>query len=88
MSTQGCRGVWVVEFEPQEATTWGSLSCHRELVSSLDMVSSASGALQRELVAGDAVLSPWEPGVRRFGPGRVIALSAGCTDRCGGKSKQ
>lgn len=78
----------MVEFEPQEGTTWGALSCHRELVSSLDMVSSAGGAPRCDLVAGDAVLSPWEPGVRRYGPGRVTALSAGCRDGCGGEQVQ
>lgn len=77
----------MVEFEPQEATTCGSLSCHSELVSSLDMVSSVAGAPRRDLVAGDAVLSPWEPGVKQFGPGRVMALSAGCRDGCDGKFK-
>lgn len=78
----------MVEFEPHEGTTWGSFSCHRELVSSLDMVISTGGCLpQRDLAYGDAVLSPWEPGVRRFGPGRVMVPSAGCRDRCGGKSK-
>lgn len=79
----------MVEFQPQEeGTTCGSLSSHRELVSSLDMVSSAGGSPRRNPVAGDAVLSPWEPGERRFGPGRVMALSAGCRDRCGGESKR
>lgn len=78
----------MVEFEPQESTTWSSLSCHTELVSSLDMMSSVGGASRRDLVVGDAVLSPWEPGVKRFGPGRVMASSAGCRDGCGGESKQ
>lgn len=48
----------------------GAVSSHRQLVCSLDMV-NRSRAPACSPVPGDAVLSPWEPDLRRYGPGRV-----------------
>ncbi len=37
-----------------------------------DMVSLAS-AHGHNIIPGDTVLAPWEPDMRRYGPGRVIS---------------
>lgn len=50
------------------------MSSQRQLVYSLDMVNH-TGAHTRCLVPGDAVLSPWEPDLRRYGPGRVMGAA-------------
>lgn len=83
VTTQGCRGLWVVEFDPPGGAAWRAVSSHRELVCSLDMVSH-TGDHRIHLLSGDAVLSPWEPDLRRYGPGRVTEVSAGCRDGRGG----
>uniref|UniRef100_A0A3B4YTM0 DUF4537 domain-containing protein n=1 Tax=Stegastes partitus TaxID=144197 RepID=A0A3B4YTM0_9TELE len=53
----------------------GVVSSKCQLVCSLDMVND-SRAQSHCLVPGDVVLSPWEPNLKRFGPGRVIALNS------------
>uniref|UniRef100_A0A096LUA3 DUF4537 domain-containing protein n=1 Tax=Poecilia formosa TaxID=48698 RepID=A0A096LUA3_POEFO len=49
-------------------------SSQRELVCSLDLVVDSRGHNHR-LVPGDFVLSPWESDLRRYGPGRVVAVA-------------
>lgn len=73
----------MVEFDPPGGAACRAVCSHRELVCSLDMVSH-TGAHRLHLLPGDAVLSPWEPDLRRYGPGRVTVASAGCRDGCGG----
>ncbi|XP_062245936.1 uncharacterized protein C11orf16 homolog isoform X1 [Platichthys flesus] len=70
---QGRTGVWVVEFDCPGTAGLGVVSSQRQLVCSLDMVSHHLGHHTRCLVPGDAVLSPWGPNLRRYGPGRVMA---------------
>uniref|UniRef100_A0A671RTW4 DUF4537 domain-containing protein n=1 Tax=Sinocyclocheilus anshuiensis TaxID=1608454 RepID=A0A671RTW4_9TELE len=41
-----------------------------------DMVSLAS-AHRHSIIPGDTVLAPWEPDMRRYGPGRVISVDEG-----------
>lgn len=72
--TQGQGGVWVVEFDPPGGVGLGAVSSHRQLVCSLDMV-NRSRAPACSPVPGDAVLSPWEPDLRRYGPGRVTVAT-------------
>lgn len=43
-----------------------------------------SRAPAHRLVPGDAVLSPWEPDLRRYGPGRVMAAATEHRDGFGG----
>ncbi|XP_035809510.2 uncharacterized protein C11orf16 homolog [Amphiprion ocellaris] len=71
---QGRKGVWVVEFDHPGSASAGVVSSKRQLVCSPDMVKD-SRAHSHCLVPGDAVLSPWEPDLRRFGPGRVMAAT-------------
>ncbi|XP_068452581.1 uncharacterized protein C11orf16 homolog [Clinocottus analis] len=81
---QGCAGLWVVEFD-RPGGAGGSLEAAaplRQTVCSLDMESNAA-ARTRPLQPGDAVLSPWEPDLRRYGPGRVMAAAAESTDGLG-----
>lgn len=73
----------MVEFDPPEGAACRAVSSHRELVRSLDMVSH-TGAHRLHLLPGDAVLSPWEPDLRRYGPGRVTVVSADCRNGRGG----
>lgn len=70
--TQGRGGVWVVEFDHPGSAGLGVVSSQRQLVCSLDMANHTR-AHTYCLVPGDAVLSPWEPDLRRYGPGRVMA---------------
>ncbi|CAB1416564.1 unnamed protein product [Pleuronectes platessa] len=72
---QGRTGVWVVEFDCPCTAGLGVVSSQRQLVCSLDMVSHHLGLHTRCLVPGDAVLSPWEPNLRRYGPGRVMSTA-------------
>lgn len=72
--TQGQGGVWVVEFDPPGGVGLRAVSSHRQLVCSLDMV-NRSRAPACSPVPGDAVLSPWEPDLRRYGPGRVTVAA-------------
>lgn len=81
--TQGRGGVWVVEFDHPGDGYLGAVSSHRQLVCSLDMV-NRSGAPARSPVPGDAVLSPWEPELRRYGPGRVMVAATERRDGFGG----
>ncbi|KAI3371016.1 hypothetical protein L3Q82_023670, partial [Scortum barcoo] len=67
-------GVWVVEFDHPGGADLVVVSSQRQLVCSLDMVNHAR-ARTSCLLPGDAVLSPWEPGLRRYGPGRVMAAT-------------
>ncbi|KAM8752004.1 uncharacterized protein C11orf16 homolog isoform 2-T2 [Acanthopagrus schlegelii] len=67
-------GVWVVEFDHPGSTSLGVVSSQKQMVCSLDMVNH-TGAHTRCLVPGDAVLSPWEPDLKRYGPGRVMAAT-------------
>ncbi|XP_040927283.1 uncharacterized protein C11orf16 homolog [Betta splendens] len=71
---QSCTGAWVVEFDPPSGPGLDIVSSHRQLVCSLDMV-NYSRVHPPCLVPGDPVLSPWEPDLRRYGPGRVIAAT-------------
>ena len=71
---RGRTGVWVVEFDCPGAAGLGVVSSQRQLVCSLDMVSHHLGHHTRCLVPGDAVLSSWEPNLRSYGPGRVMAI--------------
>ncbi|XP_023254695.1 uncharacterized protein C11orf16 homolog [Seriola lalandi dorsalis] len=66
--------VWVVEFDHPGGSSLGVVSSQRQLVCSLDMVSHIKDHTHC-LVPGDTVLSPWEPGLRRYGPGRVMAAT-------------
>uniref|UniRef100_A0A096LRH1 DUF4537 domain-containing protein n=1 Tax=Poecilia formosa TaxID=48698 RepID=A0A096LRH1_POEFO len=70
MQTQDCKGLWVVEFDRGGSAA----SSQRELVCSLDLVVDSRGHNHR-LVPGDFVLSPWESDLRRYGPGRVVAVA-------------
>nr|XP_019934305.1 PREDICTED: uncharacterized protein C11orf16 homolog [Paralichthys olivaceus] len=72
---QGRTGVWVVAFDCPGTAGVGVVSSQRQLVCSLDMVSHHLGHHTRCLVPGDAVLSPWEPHLRSYGPGRVMAIT-------------
>ncbi|XP_068170050.1 uncharacterized protein C11orf16 homolog [Antennarius striatus] len=69
---QGRGGLWVVQFDGAGATGSGAVCPHRQLVCSPDMMKLTRGHATRP-APGDAVLSPWEPELRRYGPGRVIA---------------
>ncbi|TDH09962.1 hypothetical protein EPR50_G00091270 [Perca flavescens] len=71
---QGRGGVWVVEFDHPGGASLGVVSSQRQLVCSLDMVNHTR-AHTCYLVPGDAVLSPWESDLRRYGPGRVMAAT-------------
>ncbi|KAK2842665.1 hypothetical protein Q5P01_012865 [Channa striata] len=71
---QGCGGVWLVEFDQPAGPTLGVVSPQRQLVCSLDMLSHIR-VHSPCLVPGDPVLSPWEPDLRRYGPGRVMAAT-------------
>ncbi|XP_029952497.1 uncharacterized protein C11orf16 homolog [Salarias fasciatus] len=71
---QGRGGVWIVEFDHPGRAGLGVASFQRQLTCSLDMVNNRR-ALSHHLVPGDAVLSPWEPDLRRYGPGRVAAAT-------------
>ncbi|KAK2880466.1 uncharacterized protein C11orf16 homolog [Channa argus] len=72
---QSCAGVWVVEFDqPPASPTLGFPSSQRQLVCSLDMVNH-SRVHTHCLGPGDPVLLPWEPDLRRYGPGRVMAAT-------------
>ncbi|XP_044048317.1 uncharacterized protein C11orf16 homolog [Siniperca chuatsi] len=71
---QGRGGVWVVEFDHPGRAALGVASSQRQLVCSLDMVIHTR-ARTHCLVPGDAVLSPWEPDLIRYGPGRVMAAT-------------
>ncbi|XP_008292999.1 uncharacterized protein C11orf16 homolog [Stegastes partitus] len=71
---QGRRGVWMIEFDHPGSVSSGVVSSKCQLVCSLDMVND-SRAQSHCLVPGDVVLSPWEPNLKRFGPGRVIAAT-------------
>ncbi|XP_049430795.1 uncharacterized protein C11orf16 homolog [Epinephelus fuscoguttatus] len=70
----GGGGVWVVEFDHPGGAGLGVVSSQKQLVCSLDML-NLSKRHTRCLVPGDAVLSPWEPDLRRYGPGRVMAAA-------------
>lgn len=72
--TQGHGGVWVVEFDHPGSVGLGLDSSWRQMVCSLDMVNHTR-AHTRCLIPGDTVLSPWEPDLRRYGPGRVMAAT-------------
>ncbi|XP_071347437.1 uncharacterized protein C11orf16 homolog [Trachinotus anak] len=67
-------GVWVVEFDHPGGAVLGVVSSQKQLVCSLDLVSHIRDHTHC-LVPGDTVLSPWEPGLRRHGPGRVMAAT-------------
>ncbi|XP_071271605.1 uncharacterized protein C11orf16 homolog [Salvelinus alpinus] len=76
---QGRRGVYVVEFDrPGTRRPEGGdghamrMSQQQQLVCSPDMLNHTQ-AHTHCLVPGDAVLSPWEPDLRRYGPGRVVS---------------
>lgn len=71
---QGCSGIWVVEFDCTESATSGIVSGQRQLVCSLDMVND-SRAHTCSLAPGNTVMSPWEPDLRRYGPGQVVAAT-------------
>ncbi|CAL8295298.1 unnamed protein product [Boreogadus saida] len=65
------RGLWLVESELLEGASTVS---EQQLVCSLDMIPQ-TGAHAGRLVPGDAVMTPWEPGVGRpYGPGLVTAV--------------
>uniref|UniRef100_A0A4W6C3Z9 DUF4537 domain-containing protein n=1 Tax=Lates calcarifer TaxID=8187 RepID=A0A4W6C3Z9_LATCA len=70
----GRAGVWVVDFDHSPGAVLGLVSSQRQLVCSLDMVNHVRDHT-RCLLPGDAVLSPWEPDLRRYGPGRVMAAT-------------
>ncbi|CAI5665637.1 unnamed protein product [Oreochromis niloticus] len=71
---QGCSGIWVVDFDHAESATFEIVSSQRQLVCSLDMVNDSRDRTCR-LTPGDAVLSPWEQDLRRYGPGQVVAAT-------------
>ncbi|CAK6954525.1 uncharacterized protein C11orf16 homolog [Scomber scombrus] len=71
---QGCRGVWVVEFDYSGSVSLAVVSSKQQLVCSLDMLNQTR-AHTHCLVPGDTVLSPWEPDLRRYGPGKVMAAT-------------
>lgn len=65
----------MVEFDHQSSPSLGIVSSRRQLVCSPDMVNHHIRVQTHRLVPGDLVLSPWEPDVRRYGPGRVMAAT-------------
>ncbi|XP_032378573.1 uncharacterized protein C11orf16 homolog [Etheostoma spectabile] len=71
---QGRGGVWVVQFDHPGGAGSGFVSSQRQLVCSPDMVKDVRAHICC-LVPADAVLSPWEPDLRRYGPGRVMAAT-------------
>nr|XP_020449018.1 uncharacterized protein C11orf16 homolog [Monopterus albus] len=71
---QGRAGLWLVEFDHPTAASLGVVSAQRQLVCSVDMVNHTR-AHTHYLVPGEAVLSPWEPDLRRYGPGRLMAAT-------------
>ncbi|XP_054633843.1 uncharacterized protein C11orf16 homolog isoform X2 [Dunckerocampus dactyliophorus] len=84
---QGHRGVWVVEFDCSGSVILGAdfpwRRQQQQLVCSPDMVKHCETS-PASLHCGDAVLSPWEPHLRRYGPGRVTAVRVH-GDTCGGE---
>lgn len=64
----------MVDFDHAESATFEIASSQRQLVCSLDMVNDSRGRTCR-LAPGDAVLSPWEQDLRRYGPGQVVAAT-------------
>ncbi|XP_035499632.2 uncharacterized protein C11orf16 homolog isoform X2 [Scophthalmus maximus] len=70
---QGRTGVYVVEFDHPGGAGLGVVSPQRQLVCSPDMVNHSIRHQAHRLVPGDSVLSPWQPNLRRYGPGRVMA---------------
>uniref|UniRef100_A0A3Q3JR46 DUF4537 domain-containing protein n=1 Tax=Monopterus albus TaxID=43700 RepID=A0A3Q3JR46_MONAL len=71
---RGRAGLWLVEFDHPTAASLGVVSAQRQLVCSVDMVNHTR-AHTHYLVPGEAVLSPWEPDLRRYGPGRLMAAT-------------
>ncbi|KAM3609222.1 uncharacterized protein V6R79_011290 [Siganus canaliculatus] len=71
---QSCGAVWLVEFDHPVPASSAAVSSQRQLVCSPDMVNHTRSHVS-SLVPGDTVLSPWEPDLRRFGPGRVMAAT-------------
>ncbi|XP_074534013.1 uncharacterized protein C11orf16 homolog [Halichoeres trimaculatus] len=71
---QGCGGVWLVDFDHPGSSSLGVVPSHRQLVCSLDMVNH-SRAHTHSLGPGAAVLAPWGPDLRRYGPGRVTVTT-------------
>ncbi|KAF0040395.1 hypothetical protein F2P81_006293 [Scophthalmus maximus] len=69
----GRTGVYVVEFDHPGGAGLGVVSPQRQLVCSPDMVNHSIRHQAHRLVPGDSVLSPWQPNLRRYGPGRVMA---------------
>ncbi|XP_056273824.1 uncharacterized protein C11orf16 homolog isoform X2 [Pseudoliparis swirei] len=67
-------GIWVVEFDRPGGG--GVPPPRRQVVCSLDMANHGRAGRSRRPGPGDAVLSPWEPDLRRYGPGRVMAAAA------------
>lgn len=86
VKNQSRGGVWVVEFDHPGKASLGVVSSQRQLVCSLDMVNHTR-AHTHCLVPGDPVLSPWEPDLRRYGPGKVMAATQR-RDGFGGTSQQ
>lgn len=82
VQTLGCDGLWVIEFD-HPVSILGCVPSQRQLVCSLDMVNHTR-APAHSLLPGDAVLSPWEPDLRRYGPGRVMKVTTEDRDRKGG----
>lgn len=64
----------MVEFDHAGSATSGIFSGQHQLVCSLDMVKD-SRALTWSLAPGNTVLSPWEPDLRRYGPGQVVVAT-------------
>lgn len=63
-----------MEFDPPgPSPSLRLVSSLRELVCSLDMMTDTHRSHTCFLAPGDAVLSPWEPEMQRYGPGRVTA---------------
>ncbi|XP_034542225.1 uncharacterized protein C11orf16 homolog [Notolabrus celidotus] len=71
---QGCGGVWVVQFDHPGSSSLGVIPSQRQLVYTPDMVTHTR-AHTGCLVPGDAVLTPWEPDLKRYGPGRVTVTT-------------
>ncbi|XP_061898820.1 uncharacterized protein C11orf16 homolog isoform X1 [Entelurus aequoreus] len=67
---QGLAGVWAVEFD---CTGSAGLGAEQQLVCTADMIKHCGTSLP-SLRCGDAVLSPWEAHLRRYGPGRVTSV--------------
>lgn len=82
--TQGCGEVWIVEFDHPGSASLGPVFSLQQMVCSLDVV-NCSRAHTHDAAPGDAVLSPWEPDVRRYGPGRVLTAN---TERSDGSRGQ